>query len=49
MSRRAILFAFIVVCGFGGTAAAQPLSIYDIQYTTDPAGNSAQDLSLIHI
>jgi len=47
MSRRVILFALIVVCGAGGAAAAQPLSIYDIQYTADPAGNSAQDGNLV--
>lgn len=47
MPRRAILFALIVVCGAAGVAPAEPLSIYDIQYTTDPGGASAQNGNLV--
>jgi hypothetical protein len=41
------LFALFVVCAVARPVLAQPLSIYDIQYTTDADGVSPQDGNVV--
>lgn len=43
MKGPAAVSALVLVCAFAVPAGGAPLSIYDIQYTTDPAGDSPEE------
>ena len=47
MKRLLALSALVLTCGVARPVMAQPLSIHDIQYTTDPDGNSPQDGNVV--